>query len=129
MIRSSEAAIAFLNTLTSLAQRLAKRDVVVSQLECYLASFGGWTFQVQRGPEADAFGAALLRREYDVDGPEVVRFAWDGKEKLLFVSRAQTKALSRPGPWKRVVERSFEGTEQAFAFAEDYVLKWAAGAA
>ena len=55
MARSSKAAVDFIDNLCGLARRLATKDLVVSQLHCDWRSFGSWTFEVQRGPAADAY--------------------------------------------------------------------------
>ena len=129
MTRSSKAAVDFIDHLCDLAKRLATKDLVVSQLHCDWRSFGSWTFEVQRGPAADAYSEALLRRRYDTSGPDVLRFDWDGKEKLLSVSTAPTEPLTSPGPWKRLFDQSLAGNEQAVAFAEEYAVKWGSPAA
>ena len=129
MTRSSTDAIALIDSLSGLAERLAARDVVVSQLHCDWQSFGSWDLVVQRGSAADAYAAALLRRNYDAAGPDVVRFSWDGKEKLLSVSSAPTEPLTSPGPWTQVLDKQFTNSAQAADFAEGYALNWVAGAA
>jgi hypothetical protein len=128
MAHSSQHAIAFISVLAGLAERLAKADVVVSKLHCDWRSFGSWELEVQRGPAADAYGAALLRGDYDADGPDVVKFSWDGKEKLLSVSSAPTEPLTSPGPWKHLMDKAFASSEQAAAFVETYVVSWNAPA-
>lgn len=129
MTRSSTLALRFIDSLANRAQRLAAKDVVVARLYCDWQGFGSWDLEVQRGSTADTYADALLRRNYDVAGPDVLRFVWDGKEHLLTVSSAPTEPLTSPGPWKRVLDQSFQDSEQAAAFAEDYAVKWAAGVA
>ena len=128
-MRSSGNAIAFIDSLSALARRLAARDLVVARMHCDWRSFGSWDIEVQRGPAADAYGEALLRGAYDAAGPDVIRFFWDGKEKVLTVSSAPTDPLSSPGPWKRLLDEPCKDAEGAATFAENYVLKWAERAA
>ena len=127
--RSSDAAVAFIERLTGVARRLSTHDIVVSALHCDWGSFGCWDFEVQKGVAADTSGAALFNGHYDSSGPDVVRFMWDGKDKVLSVETAPTPPLSNPHPWRRLLSRSFDDSEQAIDFAERYARDWAAGVA
>jgi hypothetical protein len=109
-----------------MAERLAGRDLVIARLSCDWSHMGSWILAIQRGPASDAYGAALLRRDYHAAGPDIVRFVWDGKEHLLTVSTAPTAPLTSPGPWKQVLEKSFGGSEDAIRFAEAYASQWGA---
>jgi hypothetical protein len=111
--------------LSVLADRLAERGAVVASLHCDWASFGSWTLEVQRGPAADTYGDALLTEQWDTPGPEVLRFAWDGRERLLTIERAPTPPLSSPGPWQRGMDMAFEGPEAAMRFVEEHISRWA----
>ena len=124
MFKSSEEARNFIAELTNLATRLAAQDIVVSHLHSDWASFGSWTVEIQEGAAADAYGAALLRAEFDATGPDVLRFEWDGKEKFLAVTTAPTEPLTTPGPWRTVLERGFETRSAALEFVEDYARQW-----
>ena len=127
--RSSDAALAFIERLTGVAQRLSTLDIVVSALHCDWSSFGCWDFEVQKGVDADSYAAALLSGNYDSNGPDVVHLMWDGKDKVLSVETAPTPPLSSPRPWRRLLNRSFDDSEQAIEFAERYARDWAAGVA
>jgi hypothetical protein len=126
--RSSEAAVAFIERLAGVARRLSTRDIVVSHLHCDWGSFGCWDFEVQKGTAADTYAAVLLGGDYDSQGPDVVHFMWDGRDKVLSVETAPTPPLSSPGPWRRLLDRSFEDGEQAVEFAERYAREWSADA-
>jgi hypothetical protein len=124
--RSSDAALAFIERLAGVARQLASHDIVVSNLHTDWRSFGCWDFEVQKGADADAYGAAMSAGKYDTNGPDVVRFMWDGRDKVLSVETAPTRPLSSPNPWRRLLDRSFDDSEQAIEFAERYACDWAA---
>ena len=125
--RSSAAALAFIERLAGVARQLSTHDIVVSNLHCDWRSFGCWDFEVQKGVAADAYAAAMLAGNYDANGPDVVRFVWDGRDKVLSVETAPTRPLSSPNPWRRLLDRSFDDSEQAIEFSERYARDWAAG--
>ncbi|HKE86402.1 MAG TPA: hypothetical protein VKB50_21740 [Vicinamibacterales bacterium] len=127
--RSSEDAAEFLEGLTSLAGRLSSRDLVVSRLHCDWASFGSWMLEAQRGAAADAYGDALLGKERDTWGPEVVRVMWDGREKRLAIATSPTPPLSAPTQWRTVTEEAFDDRVAALTFAEKFLAEWDSQAA
>ena len=109
-----------------MAERLAAKNLVIARLSCDWGHMGSWLLMIQRGPASDAYGAALLSRDYKAPGPTVVRFAWDGKEHFLTVSTAATEPLTSPGPWKQVLGKGFSGSDEAIRFAEAYAFEWGA---
>jgi hypothetical protein len=109
-----------------MAERLAARDLVIATLSCDWGHMGSWVVAIQRGPASDAYGAALLRRNYDAAGPDVLRCVWDGKEHHLTISTAPTEPLTNPGPWQQVLDKAFGGSDEALRFAEAYALEWGA---
>ena len=122
MIQSAQSAREFVRQLCGLAERLADRDFVVARLDCEWASFGCWSLEVQRGQPADKYHAALMKEDWNAPGPNVLRFTWDGREKLLTIQTAPTPPLSAAGPFKRVTDKVFEDLAQALRFAEEYVV-------
>ena len=121
MKRSSQSAADLVRVLASLAERLAAQNLVVGTLHCDWSAFGSWILEVQRGEAADAYGEALLQKEWDTWGPEVVRFTWDGREGDLIVDKSPTPPLSAPNRWKRQMERAFDCRERAIEFVEEYL--------
>jgi len=45
----------------------------------------------------------------------------------FIVTGAPTPPLSSPNPWRRLLDRSFDDSEQAMEFAERYARDWATG--
>jgi hypothetical protein len=121
MIQSAQSAEEFVRQLSALAERLAAQDFVVARLDCEWASFGSWSLEVQRGQAADKYHAALLKEDWNARGPDVVRFTWDGRERLLTIETAPTPPLSSAGPFKRVAHNSCENLAEAVRVAEEYV--------
>ena len=128
MTRSSEDAARFVHGLTSLAERLSSRDLVVSRLHCDWASFGSWNLEVQQGTAADAYGDALLASKWDTPGPEVVRITCDGREKQLVLATSPTPPLSAPNQWRIVAEEAFRNQDEAIACAERFLDDWSSRA-
>lgn len=128
MNRSAEDAATFVQTLALLAGRLSAGDLVVSRLHCDWASFGSWSLEVQRGPAADAYGAALLASKWDTPGPEVARITCDGREKHLVAATSPTPPLSAPNQWTIVVEEAFRSQDEAIARAEQFLNAWGSDA-
>ena len=130
MTESAESARRFVQELSGLALRLAGRNLVVSSLHCDWGSFGSWTLEVERGAAADAYGEALLAKQWDTDGPEVLRVWWDGREKVLTIESAPTPPLSSPGPWTRQIDnQAFDDSAAAMRFVEEHLGRWARGEA
>jgi hypothetical protein len=125
MPQSAEDAKRFVERLWELTSRLADRDVVVASLRCEWGSFGSWTLETQRGQAADRYGEALLAKQLDTPGPDVLRASWDGQERLLIIGSATTPPLSSPGPWTRQVGEFFSDSEAAMRFVEEYLERWA----
>ena len=104
----------------ALAERKAARDLAVSSLRCEWAAIGSWSLEVQDGKAADAYGEALRKQAFDVPGPNVVRFTWDGREQNLTIQTAPTEPLSSPGPWKLAKTTRLPDSEAAVQFVERY---------
>lgn len=117
----------FVQQLWELASRLAEQDIVLASLHCDWAHFGSWTLEAQTGQAADRYDEALLAKQWDTAGPEVLRASWDGKERLLVIERAPTPPLSSPGPWTSQVDEFFSDSDAAMRFVEDYLERWAGG--
>lgn len=116
-----ESARAFGQSLMALAERLAARNYVVSSLHCDWGDFGSWSLEVQNGHAADVYREALLKQAFDVPGPDVVRFTWDGRDKLLTIQTAPTEPLSSAGPWKLAKIEEFADSKAAIHFTEKYL--------
>ena len=127
MARSVESAAEFVGQLARLAERLAARGLVVGRLHCDWASFGSWSLEVQQGEAADRYGEALRKEQWDTCGPEVVSFAWDGRERILTVETAPTPPLSAPNQWERQVHQVLDSRQAALTFVEEYLARWATG--
>lgn len=121
MSASSESAGSFVRSLMALAERMAARDLAVSSLRCEWGHMGSWILEVQDGKAADAYGQALLKQNFDVPGPNVTRFTWDGREQNLTIQTAPTEPLSSPGPWKVAKTSGFPSSEAAVQFVERYL--------
>lgn len=104
----------------ALADRMAARDLAVSSLRCEWGAFGSWSMEVQDGKAADAYGEALRKQAFDVPGPDVVRFTWDGREQNLTIHTAPTEPLSSPGPWKLAKNTRLSDSKAAVQFVERY---------
>ena len=124
MNRSAERARTFVQQVAAAAERLAARDIVIASLECHWGSFGSWLLQAQRGAAADAYAAALNAKQWKTPGPDVLRASWDGKERLLTIESAPTPPLSAPRPWRRELDESFENSDAALRFVEEYFTRW-----
>lgn len=124
MTRSTEHARAFIGQLFGLADRVARRNGVVTALHCDWATFGSWMLQVQRGAAADEYQEALLSENWDAQGPDVLRVSWDGRDALLVIEIASTEPLSSPGPWKHHSDTKLAETEAALRVAEETIVNW-----
>lgn len=122
MESSSQSAADFVRQLAGLTDRLEARDIVVSRLCFDWGAFGSWELSVQRGDDADRYGAALLEHDWDAPGPEVVRFSWDGRDATMQVDASPTEPLSGPFQWKSEFEGHLDGSlGDAIRFVEDYL--------
>jgi hypothetical protein len=126
---SSRSAGDFVQQLAALAERLAKRNIVVNCLCCDWASFGNWTIEVSRGADCETYDKALLNHEFIAAAPNVLRCMWDGKDGCLYFETAPTEPLSNPGPWENVNVKEFKSRDAALNFAEEYITKWASSRA
>jgi hypothetical protein len=124
MTRSVESAAEFVRQLAALAERLAALDLVVAQLHCEWSSFGSWRLDVQKGDAADRYAEALRNEQWDTRGPDVVSFAWDGRERLLTVETSPTPPLSAPNRWQRQMHQVFDSRQHAFTFVQEYLARW-----
>lgn len=120
---SAEEARAFVARFAALTNRLAARNIVVSELECLWRVFGCWRITVQDGAATDRYHARINAGDYDSPGPDVVRFTWDGKDRYLDIEASPTEALSSPVKWKREVSRAFAADEDPLAFVEEYLAR------
>lgn len=127
MKTSSQCAIEYIRALASLADRISAQNLVVGTLHCDWSGLGSWILAIQRGEAADAYGEAILRKEWDTWGPEVVRFVWDGREGYLIVDKSPTPPLSAPNRWERQLEKAFDCKERAIEFVEEYLREWLGG--
>src|ERR1051326_6055398 len=101
MTKSSESAINFIRQLAALAERLAKKNIVVAQLSTDWSGFGSWQLSAQIGKDADDYGKAILKGKFGTLGPKVVSFSWDGRDQNLNVKTASTPPLSGPIGWEQ----------------------------
>ena len=110
--------------LSELSQGLAAEGIVVASWHCEWSHLGSWVLEAQRGTAADAYGEALLAGQWDTPGPDVLRVAWDGREKYLTIDSATTPPLASPGPWSRQIEQAFDSSEAATRFVKEHLERW-----
>ncbi len=127
MSQSADAAAEFVRQLAALAGRLASRGLVVAELHCDWSGFGSWRLDVQEGQAADRYSEALRNEKCDTWGPEVVSFAWDGRDRVLTIESSPTPPLCAPNQWTREADKAFDSREAALAFVEEYLARWARG--
>jgi len=121
---NSIAAIQFIQELSSLAARLAERDLVVRSLRCEWGTFGSWTIQVSRGKDQDAYTKAVLALLWSSRGPNVLSICWDGKEKELSIRQGETPPLSGPTNWQSKLSQRLDDSHAAIRLAEEYAIVW-----
>ncbi len=123
MIRSSQSAGEFVARLAELAQRLAKKDIVVSSFHADWANFGCWQLQAQNGAASERYGEGLRSSNpTSAVGPEVIRAFWDGREAILSIEASPTRPMSAPNEWKVEFEKDFPRSgDEAIRFIEDYL--------
>ena len=122
--KNSIAAIQFIQELSSLAARLAERDLVVRSLRCDWGTFGSWTMQVSRGKDQDAYTTAVLARQWSPRGPNVLSICWDGKERELSIRQGHTPLLSGPTNWQSKLGQRLDDRHAAIRLAEEYAIGW-----
>jgi hypothetical protein len=127
MTQSADAAGEFVRQLAALAGRLAARGLVVAQLHCDWSGFGSWRLDVQQGDAADRYAEALRKEEWHTWGPDVVSFAWDGRDRILTIETSPTPPLSAPNRWERQAHEVFDNREAAIRFVEEYLARWVRG--
>jgi hypothetical protein len=125
MERLSRSAANFIGCLADLTRRLAGKDIVVSFLRADWSGFGSWELQAQRGEQVERYTQAIRGSSpLQAAGPEVVRFYWDGRDKLLLVDASPTRFCSAPNEWKQECSKGFDKTgDDLLAFVEDYLTK------
>ena len=125
MQRVSREAAEFNQKLVRLASRLATLDMAVVRLHADWSSFSSWELHVQRGDEAQRYVDGLRGPDpIHAVGPEVIRFFWDGRDRLLTVESSPTRPLSVPNEWTLQCGKSFElPGDDALQFVEEYLVK------
>jgi hypothetical protein len=117
----TERALAYLRSLATLAERLAKRDIVVRRLDCGWSSFGSWVVEASRGDDEVKRSLAVRRRAFSEPGPEVFRVTWDGREHLVAMASTPTIAISMLNRWRKLDEKSCESHDDALTVAYDWL--------
>jgi hypothetical protein len=120
MGQASVEAANLIKDLSSLAQRLAERDIVVSSLHVDWGTV--WTLVAQQGAATDKYLEA--RRGPNpllATGPDVLRCSWDNRDNLLAVDRSPTRTLSSPNFWTRETSRACYSNNEAMGWAEKFL--------
>ena len=123
MVHSHTSAAEFVETLSSLVQRLARRQIVVTALHCNWAFFGSWRVAAQNGPSTDRYHQELLGEfPLSAAGPDVIRCWWDSRDRLLIIEQSPTRPLRAPNQWKHELKSEFVDSESAMRFAEEFLV-------
>jgi hypothetical protein len=121
VITAAESAFTFIEQLTAVAERFAKRGFAVVTLRCEWGHFGSWLLEVQDGRATDAYVEALLAQQWKTAGPDVTRFSFDGREGRLQIEKAPTKPLTSPGPWRGQTAIAFKDGTDAIKYVDTYI--------
>ena len=120
-----------MHDLAALADRLAGKGWVVTDLHSAWGTFGSWGLEVEWGETADHYRQALLNHpwkaqpvpQFTTPGPAVFRFTWDGRDSILSVSSCVTPAFgSGPKHWHVDAEERLTDRDAApMRFVEDWL--------
>jgi hypothetical protein len=116
-----EHALDFVRKFAALAERLAKRAIVVRSLHCDWSAFGSWTIEASGGDAETKRSAAIQRHAYAEAGPEVFRVIWDGKERELSIASTPTEVTVMLNQWRHLEARSCDSTDAALESAEEWL--------
>jgi hypothetical protein len=116
-----ERALDFVRSFAALAERLAKRNIVVCGLRCDWGAFGSWTVEASSGDAEAKRASAIHRHAFDEAGPEVFRASWDGKDRLLSMGSTPTKPGVMLNQWRYLEPQSCNSHEAALALAEKWL--------
>ena len=114
-------ALDFVRNFGALAERLAKRNVVVRRLHCDWSGFGSWTVDASRGDAEAKRSSAIHRHAFNEAGPEVCRVEWDGKDRQLYMGSTPTEASVMLNQWRHLEPQSCNSYEAALALAEEWL--------
>jgi hypothetical protein len=120
-----EDAVAYIRRFADLAERLAKKNIVVRRIDCSWGSFGSFIVEVTDGDEETKRASAIQRGAYSESGPDIYRALWDGKERDLTFGSMRSTATTIFGPSRAIESRSptsyIEAIESAFEWLADRI--------
>src|SRR5262249_42872339 len=121
MYNPVDSALDFVRRLAALAERLAKRDIVVRRLDCDWSAFGCWIIEASSGDAETRRAAAIHRHAFNDPGPEVFRVEWEGRDGELYMTSTETEATVMLNQWRQLESRSCDSSEAAIALAEKWL--------
>ena len=116
-----EKALAYVRSLTALAERLARQNIVVRRLHCDWAAFGSWTVEASSGDGEARRSSAIQRRAFSEPGADVFRVIWDGKDRQLDMASTPTTVISMLNQWRGIEARSCDSCEAAIVLAYEWL--------
>ena len=124
MEQASVEAANLIKELSSLVQRLAERDIVVSSFRCDWGSVSVWSLVAQHGAATDKYLEALRGpNPLLATGPDLLRCGWDNRDNLLTVERSPARTLSSPNFWKLDISRACYSNNEAMGWAEKFMAE------
>jgi hypothetical protein len=123
MTSSSNHAAGFNRRLLELADRLAVSDIVTARLHADWGTFGSWELWLEAGSACDLYGQTILKgSRYPVPAPAVVRYSWDGRDRVLSVAVSTPPRYEAPSDWVVKLTRGFADMEEAIQFVEEQAV-------
>ena len=116
-----ERALAYVRSLTALAEQLAKHDIVVRRLHCDWSSFGSWSVEASSGDGEAKRSSAIQRRAFSEPGTEVFRVTWDGKDHQAALAATPTTVISMLNQWRGLETRPCDSHEGALILAYEWL--------
>lgn len=113
----------FTERLTSLAQRLATKRIVVSKLNCMWTWAQSWELYAQQNDATERF-LEELKGPFPMaaTGADVLKCGWWGyPEQTLMIDKSPANALGPTNEWTRLHSSKFDNMESALAFAEAFL--------
>jgi hypothetical protein len=121
MDNSVESSLGFIRSLAALAERLAKRDIVVQRLHCDWSIFGSWFVEATSAESEAKRSSAIQRHAADGPGPEVFRVTWDARDRRLSLESTPTGVSSMSNQWRELAVRSCDSHEVALAQTQEWL--------
>jgi hypothetical protein len=104
-------ALEFVRNFAELAERLAKRNIVVRRLRCDWSGFGSWTVEASSGDAESKRSSAIHRHAFNEAGPEVCRVIWDGEDRQLSMGSTPTQVSVMINQWRNLEPQSCNSSE------------------